>query len=550
MSLRMRLFVMLGALVALLVFVQWWWIRGLADDLTAEVGEVAVWVGNNVATALVEERGREPCVGPGCGHVILTTREISRQGTSVTTGERVFVFKKDRVLENDPVLEQDQATGDTGDTGDMGAAGAARRWVAAGEDDTLSAMREQLEDQGFRVRMGADEGGGRTSLVAVHDVEIDMAPAERERHMVLRLHTNHGGHPEEGALHPAAHGTDLSRVFERRIPIPAGGVEAKLERFSRRLWLGSAGLLGLGLALAAVIAHRVATPLRRLSSAAARVGAGELGAQVADAGGDAEVSQAIAAFNHMSSRLAALDARSRALAARQHLSEIGEIARGLAHTLRNPLNALGLSVDELVTRAPADANAEQFGASARRQIRRLDQGIRSFLTLASQGGGVTEPVDLVNLARDVALEASQDAAGRKVAVAVDAAEPLPSLAAISAELRAVLQALVVNAIDASPDGETVRIALSVDREGPGEHAEGAVVRIEIEDRGAGLAPAVRERLFTPHLSTKAHGSGMGLFLAQRIATTRYGGSLALDDRAGGGTRATLCLGPRRDEVNP
>ena len=62
MSLRMRLFVMMGSLVALLVFAQWWWIRGLTRDLSAEVGEVAVWVGNHVASALVEER-RAPCAG-------------------------------------------------------------------------------------------------------------------------------------------------------------------------------------------------------------------------------------------------------------------------------------------------------------------------------------------------------------------------------------------------------------------------------------------------------------------------------------------------------
>ena len=54
--------------------------------------------------------------------------------------------------------------------------------------------------------------------------------------------------------------------------------------------------------------------------------------------------------------------------------------------------------------------------------------------------------------------------------------------------------------------------------------------MEIEDEGEGLAEEIRRRLFTPHLSTKANGSGMGLFLAHRIATNRYGGSLELIDR--------------------
>ena len=69
------------------------------------------------------------------------------------------------------------------------------------------------------------------------------------------------------------------------------------------------------------------------------------------------------------------------------------------------------------------------------------------------------------------------------------------------------------------------------------HGDGA--RLEVLDRGPGLAPEVRDRLFTPHVTTKGHGAGMGLYLAERIVRTRYEGSLALRDRPGGGVRAVL-----------
>ena len=65
--------------------------------------------------------------------------------------------------------------------------------------------------------------------------------------------------------------------------------------------------------------------------------------------------------------------------------------------------------------------------------------------------------------------------------------------------------------------------------------------VEVSDQGPGLAPEVRERLFTPHVSTKEQGAGMGLFLARRIAQNRYGGTLELLDRDGGGTLARLQL---------
>ena len=70
-------------------------------------------------------------------------------------------------------------------------------------------------------------------------------------------------------------------------------------------------------------------------------------------------------------------------------------------------------------------------------------------------------------------------------------------------------------------------------------------RLEVEDEGPGIAREIRARLFTPHATTKANGSGMGLFLAQRLAGHRYHGSVRLDDRDGQGTIARLELGPRQ-----
>ena len=481
----------------------------------------------------------------------------------MTTGERVFVFKRPSSEDGRaPTIKIEGRTNGVQSMPDhqgdvwverapVGPADSTPDDHVVAVDSPLDEMRERLERQGFRVHMGGEGGGEAASLVAIHDVEIAMIPEDRDPHLVLRFHSDHG---TAQTIHPSA-GRATGRVTERamrarplehRIPIPDGGVEAKIERFSQQLLLGSAGLLGLGLVLAAAIAHRVATPMRRLSEAARRLGDGELGTQVAVAGGDAEVGQAMAAFNQMSSRLAVLDTRARTLAARQHLTEIGEIARGLAHTLRNPLNALGLSVDELVAQAPSTESAQALSGAARRQIRRIDQGIRSFLTLASQGTGATEAIDVATLARDVALEASHDAGQRRVAVEVDVEGRLSPVLAVEAELRAVLQALVVNAVEASPEGSPVQIALRAEHAEEDESSNALVV--EISDHGPGLAPEVRERLFTPHLSTKANGSGMGLFLAQRIATTRYGGSLSLHDRSGGGTRAVLRLFPRREEA--
>lgn len=250
-----------------------------------------------------------------------------------------------------------------------------------------------------------------------------------------------------------------------RIPIPETGVRGAVTRFRTRLVLGSLGIVAVGLLAAAFVAHRVARPLVELSRAARTLGEGGFGAQVATREGG-EVGEAIAAFNQMSSRLEALERETLALKEREHLGEMGEVARGMAHALRNPLHAVGLSVDELAARLPDDPGA---------------------------------------------------------------AEVVP-------ELHAALHALVVNAVEASPDGAEISVRVQA--------RDGGSARVTVDDEGPGLPGEVRARLFTPHVTTKPSGSGMGLFLAHRIATTRYGGGLALEDRSSRGTRAVLDLGPR------
>jgi signal transduction histidine kinase len=322
--------------------------------------------------------------------------------------------------------------------------------------------------------------------------------------------------------------------LDTTIPIPEAGLGSTLGSFRQQLLLGSLGILGLGLLVAAVVADRVSSPLHELARAARRVGEGDLGARVpVSAGG--EVGEAIESFNRMSERLAALEREALHSRDTQHLGELGDVARGLAHALRNPLHAIGLSVDELADKAGGEEAAE-LAEPARRQIRRLDESIRSFLALASGGTGAVETLDAGSLVEDVVLSALQDARGR-VRLEVEKPPAPCALRGIAAEVRAVVQALVDNAAEASPDGGLVRVRVL---------RRDAGCAVMVEDEGPGLAPDVRAHLFEPHVTTKANGSGMGLFLAQRIASTRYGGSVRLEPLEPHGTRATLTLAGREE----
>jgi signal transduction histidine kinase len=353
----------------------------------------------------------------------------------------------------------------------------------------------------------------------------------------------------------------------RTIPIPGRMVSSTLERFGSQLLLGNLALFAVGLAAAAWLAHRMTRPLAALAATAERVGEGDFGATVDARGPGAsaerasgriasdEVTRAVASFNRMSSRLADLDRENRRLAEAEQLSELGDVARGLAHSLRNPLNALGLSIERLGARVPEDDSSADLVDGSRRQIRRIDGALRSFLALASSGGVESEPVDVAALARETALEALHDAAGarggaeaaRAPRIEVDSAAGERFLVSgVAAELKAILQALVVNACEATRSAEAYGGLVKI-RLAPGRGERGDGLTVVVEDDGPGIPESVRARLFTPHVTTKAHGSGMGLFLAHRLATARYGGALRLEARdvsEGGGTRAVVELGDR------
>lgn len=447
------------------------------------------------------------------------------------------------------------------------------RKLAAELDREVAAVAVRMGEEilaGFELRMGATAEGERrvesfvllpkrpaaladeaTRRLLVRRSEtivrrFEPAPGERDAPLAGEPFSFELGDPpgedverQRLELEPGAHaGVVLLRgpALERRLRIPSAPVASAVDRFESRLVTGTLALLAAGLAAIALVVHRATRPLGELERAARRVGAGELGVEVpvARAAGAAEVAAAVAAFNAMSARLVELDRENRRLADAEHLSELGEVARGLAHTLRNPLHALGLAVERLAEERD-DARADEMAERCRRQIRRIDASLRSFLALASAPAAGAEPVDLATVAREVALEALQDAAGR-VRVEVDAPAPV-AITAVAAELKAILQALVVNACEASPDDG--RVLVSVRAVGPG-------ARVEVEDEGAGVAPEVAGELFEPHVTTKPNGSGMGLFLARRLAATRYGGEVELAPRAPRGTSARLELGERRE----
>jgi len=523
MSLRIRLFLIFGTLIAVLLGAQWYMLRTLTNDLAADADDLAFSVSQGVASVFI--RPSDP------QHIV---RELAAHGTEDSVGFVIDETKakppsghhslilKSRSFDGKVVVKRQTITGDEPQI--LVGNDSVTHVISLDENDSshtwVSTSQPPHESAGDLTQTGG-KVADRVMAVAVSDNEM-------VEHMNLSLATT----GENNFIYLT------SPSINKKIPINKNPLTETLATMYNQYLLGSLGILLVGLLVVAMVSHGFSAPLRRLASTAQMVGEGRLGVQVNVTSGGGEVGIAIHEFNKMSVQLRELDNRTQMMRQRENLSELGEIADGLAHTIRNPLNTLGLSVEQMVAQTPDTESNRELAHVARQQIRRIDQWIRSFLALASQGTSSNEEIRMDGLIHDVMLEALGDGSA-KVELVVELAEDLPVCHGVGAELRAVVQALVVNAVEASPAGGRLWIRANPTQDGG--------VCIQVEDEGSGLPRDVRDKLFSPHVTTKVTGSGMGLFLAKRIITTRYNGSLTLNDRQPNGVLAELFI-PREKEL--
>lgn len=228
------------------------------------------------------------------------------------------------------------------------------------------------------------------------------------------------------------------------------------------------------------------------------------------------------------------------LAAEQRQALLSRLLSRLAHEVRNPLSSLDIHVqllEEDVGRLPADSVPNVAGRLAiiRTELHRLDGIVRQFLSLTGPSSLELRPLQLPEVIEHVRQLLGTDAAAREVTLTVTLAPDLPVVNADVVQLTQVLVNLVINALQAVEPHGRVEITAQPDPARPG-------ALIAVRDTGPGIAPEARGVIFDPYFTTKAEGSGLGLWIVQQIVRA-HGGTIEAANAPGGGAVFTLRLPP-------
>ena len=302
--------------------------------------------------------------------------------------------------------------------------------------------------------------------------------------------------------------------------------------------------LFIGLLISLWVSARITRPLEELAEGAHEVASGRWDTVINLRGKD-EIGQLASAFNEMTQTLAT---QRDQLVQTERVAAWRELARRLAHELRNPLFPLQITVENLQKARQLDAKQflEVFNestATLKAELANLNTIVGRFSDFSKMPAPHFARVNINEALRNAVrlFEPQFNAVGKPPVIPeYFLTEPLPEIDADADLLHRAFQNLVLNALDAMPAGGTLTMRTT-------EH-EGNV-RIEVSDTGKGLTPEECSRLFTPYYTTKVQGTGLGLAIIQSVVSDHHG-TITVSSDEGHGTTFRIELPQRQAALPP
>jgi nitrogen fixation/metabolism regulation signal transduction histidine kinase len=293
--------------------------------------------------------------------------------------------------------------------------------------------------------------------------------------------------------------------------------------------LGTVCFILIAAALGYYMAERIADPVSRLTRATGRIARGDLDARIVTSSAD-EFRRLVDAFNSMAADLQ----RQRAeLERTNRLAAWADMARQVAHDIKNPLTPIQLSAEHLRRvhedrQRPLSPVLETCVDTILSQVRLLRQISSEFSSFASAPVARLTPTSINDVIAEV-LQPYRNSLGRTIDLRVDLAAGLPELPLDGLLVGRALVNIIENALHAMPNGGTLTVRTEAREDG---------VRVLVTDTGIGMDESARQRLFEPYFSTRAAGTGLGLTIAKRNVELN-GGTIEVESAPGRGTAVTL-----------
>lgn len=307
------------------------------------------------------------------------------------------------------------------------------------------------------------------------------------------------------------------------VGVDAGAGElAVIGRLRAHLYWITFTSIAIACLLALLFTRSITAPIRQMAQLAEQLGAGNYAARVSTPSRD-EVGVLAQSINRMAEQVRKRDAA------------LKEMAAGVAHEIRNPLNSIKLLISLLAEELKDRQRGSQISTiqTLHYEIGKLNRFIEDFLTYARPLTLIHDQVPAASLVSSVLEMAAAEAREKHIEFAEEMAGGLAELSVDRLRLEQTLLNLIINAIHACEGGG--RVAIRV-RRAPGDTG----IDFVIEDTGPGISPTDLPQIFEPFFTTKMNGTGLGLTNARKIAE-EHGGSIRAENRPEGGARFTLHL---------
>ncbi|MSN25225.1 MAG: HAMP domain-containing protein [Geobacter sp.] len=304
--------------------------------------------------------------------------------------------------------------------------------------------------------------------------------------------------------------------------------------FIRRLF-ATGMVFAVGIALTIFLARRYTTPIQSLVDHFKRVSAGDLSVTIPVESND-EIGEMADGFNKMVEKLRERETLEKRLYEAEHLSRVGQLASGIAHEIRNPLNYISLAIDHLKAEILPMAGEkyselEELTDKIKEEVRRANYMVINFMNYGRPLKLRRALVPYAELLAKVLPVLQARLTEQEIKLELNIPENLPLLWVDQELLRNCILNFVSNAAQAMPNGGTIVL---------GGAQEDGRLKLTFADQGCGINPDDIGKIFQPYFTTKDVGIGLGLAITERIIK-EHGGEIQVESALGHGTTFTILL---------